>query len=303
MGSGIVRRPALGAAIAALVAMPFVLSDAHTVQLATVGAYLVAIVGLDVLIAAGGRVSLGQGALMGLGGYTTAILVSGHGVPWAWTLPLAVLLAAAAGLALEVLAGRGFAGARIVLSLGLAVAFPWSLLRFRAQTGGAGGLAVAGAGGAAWRYALTWILAAGCCALAWGLLHSRFGRSLRAVADSPLAATAAGLAPAAIVRRASVVSAGFAGLAGALLAIDAGHVDPGVFPLRLSLYLFAGAIVGLFGSVAAAPLGALLIGYLPSVVGAIPRLAGGPGPQRLVLGGLLVVLVLGRRLAAPLHRH
>ena len=52
----------------ALIVLPFPLSDFHTVQLATVGAYFIAILGLDILTGHSGQISLGHGAFFALGG-------------------------------------------------------------------------------------------------------------------------------------------------------------------------------------------------------------------------------------------
>ena len=50
-----------------LIVLPFPLSDFRTVQLATVGAYFIAILGLDILTGHSGQISLGHGAFMAVG--------------------------------------------------------------------------------------------------------------------------------------------------------------------------------------------------------------------------------------------
>ena len=56
-----------------------------------------------------GQISLGHGAFMGIGAYTTTILVVDHGWRDIWTIPVAGLVAGAVGLAFGVPATR-FAG-------------------------------------------------------------------------------------------------------------------------------------------------------------------------------------------------
>ena len=80
-----------GIAVAVLAVLPFVLSEFRTVQLATVGAYFIAILGLDVLTGHSGQISLGHGAFMAVGAYTTAILMANHGVQDLWTIPIAAV--------------------------------------------------------------------------------------------------------------------------------------------------------------------------------------------------------------------
>jgi branched-chain amino acid transport system permease protein len=62
-----------------------------------------------------------------------------------------------------------------------------------------------------------------------------------------------------------VVSAGCAGLGGALLAAVVDQLaSPGAFTIQLSLYLLAGVVVGGLGSLAGAAWGAALLVFLPN---------------------------------------
>ena len=46
-------------------------------------------IGLNILTGYTGQISLGHGAFMAVGGYTTAILMADHGVKDIWTIPIA----------------------------------------------------------------------------------------------------------------------------------------------------------------------------------------------------------------------
>jgi branched-chain amino acid transport system permease protein len=145
---------------------------------------------------------------------------------------------------------------------------------------------------------LTWTIGGVLFALAWWLLTSRFGHSLRAVRDSELVATAAGLNRSGYLLSAFAISAAYAGVAGSLLAIDLAHVSPGLFPVRLSLFLLVGAVVGFFGSIWGAILGALLVEFSADVVGLLPHVQPThPGPTTFFFGVALVVLALVRPVA------
>jgi branched-chain amino acid transport system permease protein len=125
------------------------------------------------------------------------------------------------------------------------------------------------------------------------LLASRFGRSLRAIRDSELAAAASGINRSAYKVAAFGVSAAFAGVAGALLAINIAYVSPDTFPIQLSLFLLVGAVVGFFGSIWGAVLGALLILFLSDIVGLIPHVnTKQAGPTTFFFGLVLIVLML-----------
>jgi branched-chain amino acid transport system permease protein len=301
-----VKLIAFGLGVLVLIVLPFVLTDFRTVQLATVGAYFIAILGLDVLTGHSGQISLGHGAFMAVGAYTTAILMADHGVRDLWTIPIAAGVAGVIGLLAGVPALR-LSGLYLALAtFGIAVVLPTVLKKFDHFTGGSTGITLFGKPAQTghgvgiwgltnnqWLYVLTWTVGAVVFLLAWWLLDSRFGRSLRAIRDSELAASASGVNRAKYKVLAFGVSAAFAGVAGALFAINVAYVAPDTFPIRLSLYLLVGAVVGFFGSIWGAVLGALLIQFLPDVVGLIPHVdTKQAGPTTLVFGLVLVVLML-----------
>jgi branched-chain amino acid transport system permease protein len=300
----------VGVTVAVLILLPFVVSGFRTVQLASVGATFIAILGLDILTGSSGQISLGHGAFMAVGAYTTAILVANHGVQDLWTIAVAAVVAGGLGLLAGVPALR-LQGLYLALAtFGIAVALPSILKKFDHFTGGSTGISFFGnphetGHGAGvevlgahlsnnqWLYALTWVVGAVLFLLAWWLLDSRFGRSLRAVRDSELAAAAAGIDRSAYKIAAFGLSAAYAGVAGSLLAINVAYVSPSSFPIQLSLYLLVGAVVGFFGSIWGALLGALLIQFLPDIVGAIPHVdTTQAGPTTFAFGAVLVVLML-----------
>jgi branched-chain amino acid transport system permease protein len=299
------RAAAFAAGVGVLVLLPFVLSEFRTVQLATVGAYFIAILGLDVLTGHSGQVSLGHGAFMAVGGYTTAILMANHGVRDLWTIPVAAAVAGGIGLLAGIPALR-LTGLYLALAtFGIAVVLPTILKKFDRFTGGSTGITLfgrptqtgrgvgyLGLTNNTWLYALTWTIGVLLFVLAWWLLHARFGRSLRAVRDSELAAAASGVNRALYKVAAFGVSAAYAGVAGSLYAINVAYVSPDTFPISLSLYLLVGAVVGFFGSIWGAVLGALLIQFLPDIVQGLGVDAKQAGPATFFYGAVLVALTL-----------
>ena len=99
----------LGAAIvlaAIVVLLSIQLSAYRDFQLAEVAAYLVAVAGLTVLIGLSGQISIGHGAFMAIGGYTTALLLTHLGWPLALILLASVVIAAAGGALFGTAAAR-----------------------------------------------------------------------------------------------------------------------------------------------------------------------------------------------------
>ncbi|HEY1674586.1 MAG TPA: branched-chain amino acid ABC transporter permease, partial [Streptosporangiaceae bacterium] len=90
----------LGAALVLavlIVLLSIQLSAYRDYQLAEVAAYLVAVAGLTVLIGLSGQISIGNGAFMAIGGYTTALLLTHLGWPLVLILLASVVVAAGGG--------------------------------------------------------------------------------------------------------------------------------------------------------------------------------------------------------------
>ena len=97
---GLVVRVVLVAAGAAVVALlPLAISEYRSYQFTFVGIYFIAIVGLNVVTGYSGQISLGQGAFIAIGAYTTAILTVNYGVGVYWTIPVAGLVTGLIGFA------------------------------------------------------------------------------------------------------------------------------------------------------------------------------------------------------------
>ena len=88
--------------------LPAFVSDFKAREYSYVAIYLIALLGLNILTGYTGQISLGHGAFMAIGGYTTAILMAGNeqfggpmsgGMKDLWTLPIAGLVAGLFGLA------------------------------------------------------------------------------------------------------------------------------------------------------------------------------------------------------------
>ena len=264
------RLGSLAVLAAVVVLLPAALSNFHTYQFAFVGIYFIAIVGLNVLTGYSGQISLGQGAFMAIGAYTTTILSVDHGVGVYWTIPVAGILTGLIGFAFGFPALR-LTGVYLALAtFALAIAVGLMAKSFDGLTGGGGGkslhLPSSPIGGVAWQvwlYYLTWAIAAALLAAAWLILRGEFGRSLRALRDAPIAATSFGISLARFKTLAFAIAAFYAGIAGSLFAITVAYVNPDTFPVALSILLLTGAVLGGLGSLLGMVFGALFIEFAP----------------------------------------
>jgi branched-chain amino acid transport system permease protein len=242
-------------------------------RMASAAYYFTALAGLTVLTGLNGQISLGHGALMAIGAYATAMLISRAGWPLLPTMVAATAITALAGVlvgaAASRLRGPYLAGATLALAVGL----PGLADRYPSAFGGENGLDVApptppsslGATFPLERWE-AWIACAGALVvyvLLANLMRGRIGRTFRAVRDDEVAAQLAGLSVARVQILAFVISAACAGLAGASLVVVTQIAAPGAFQLELSLALLTGIVLGGLGSLAGAVWGALALVLLP----------------------------------------
>jgi branched-chain amino acid transport system permease protein len=302
-------------ALAAIVAaVPRFVSDYRAHELAIVGMYFIALLGLSILIGFSGQISLGHGAFMAVGGYTTAILnvngVYGHQLRDLWTIPIAGVVAGATGLMVGVPALRLSGLYLALITFGIAVSFPQLPKKFDHFFGGTTGKVLNVAkppfGIAAttnhWVYYLTWGIALVLLVAAWWLVRGKTGRALKAIRDSEVAATSSGISLATYKTLAFGISAFYAGVAGSLYAIANVYINPDVFPIVLSVYLVVGLAVGgldsFVGLIAGAGLIYFLQNHAATVAGWIDHLPAvnldpkQPGIGSVIFGVVLIVVML-----------
>ncbi|MDX6470845.1 MAG: branched-chain amino acid transport system permease protein [Gaiellaceae bacterium] len=291
--SRIPRTGAVSFAVAAavIVLLRFGLSDYHQGLAARVGIYFIAILGLNILIGYTGQISIGHGAFMAIGGYTTAIMSADHHTNLLLTLPLSLAITFVCGLLVGLPALR-LSGVYLALAtFALAVSVPQFPLKFSKFTGGSNGIRTADTPGNAWLYWVTWACAAIGFVVAWLILRGRTGRAFRAVRDSELAAASSGVSLPIYKTLAFGISAAYAGVAGSLFVLATeGFAQPNEFGVILSLQILIGAAVAGLGSLWGVLAGAAFVGLLPTISASVPVVGSGHGQD--VVFGLIVILIM-----------
>jgi branched-chain amino acid transport system permease protein len=294
--------------VVAVVLAPLVSTHYRTYQLAFVAIYLIALLGLNILTGFTGQISLGHGAFMGVGAYATTILVVDHGWNNLLTLPIAGIAAGLAGIAFGLPATR-FAGPYLALAtFAIPLSFIGLLKRFPHFTGGTLGKQLPSvhsqfgisANSSLWLYGVSWVVALAMFLFAFLLVRGRFGRALRSVRDSEIAATASGVSTAGVKTLAFGISAFFCGVAGGLFAIAVTYVNPDTFPIDLSILLLVGIVLGGAGSLSGMIFGALFVEFIritwgPALLDLFSQVhhinTRAPGSS-LVVYGVVLLLVL-----------
>ena len=225
---------ALAAGIVA--AFPLLISDFRTLQFGYVAIFFIALIGLNILTGYTGQISLGHGAFMMIGAYTVGILMHDLDVNVYLTIPLAGLVAGAAGFLF------GFPALRLspvhlaLATFGIAIAVPALSRKFVDFTGGSSGifLPITFPTGR-YLYTLGWATAGIMFVLGWLFLRGKTGRALRSIRDNEIAASSSGVNVTLYKTLAFGVSAFYAGIAGALYGIATVVVSPELFPITLSI--------------------------------------------------------------------
>lgn len=300
----------VGIAVVAGAAL-FLLSDNISAfrdsQLTSVAIFTIALGGLTLLTGLNGQLSLGHGALMAIGAYSTAMLFKHTSLPLGVVIVLSIAITALAGVAIGAAAARLRGPYLAGATLALAVALPELATKYASVFGGEQGLTVnpltppasLGVNFTPERW-LSWI--AILCALVTlvllaNLITSRVGRTFRAVRDDEIAASLAGLHVARTQVLAFVISSACAGLAGCLFALNLNLAAPAEFPLALSIQLLTGIVIGGLGSLAGSVWGAIILVYLGTEItnfakGANLSGAIGANLSIAIYGGLLIVVML-----------
>ncbi len=290
----ILGRLAICAAAAVVLALlPFTLSGLNQVLAARVALYFIAILGLNIVTGYTGQISIGHGAFMAIGGYTTAIMSADHHTNLIATLPLSFAIAFGCGVVVGLPASR-LSGVYLALAtLALAVSIPQLTLKFSHFTGARNGISVDGTVGYLWLYGVSWACAAILFVVAWLVLRGRTGRAFRAVRDSEVAAASSGVSLVLYKTLAFGISAAFAGVAGSLFVLATnGYAQPDEFSIFLSLYILIGAAVAGLGSLWGVMGGAAFVALLPNISQSAPLIRSIPVGGQDIAAGLVVVLVM-----------
>jgi branched-chain amino acid transport system permease protein len=274
-----------------LCALPFLLSDYNISLAAQVGIFFIAVLGLNILTGYTGQISIGHGAFMAIGGYTTAVLSRDHHTSLVVTMLVAFALCFVVGLIVGIPALRLSGVYLALVTFALAVTIPQIPLQYSKFLGGSGGVQTSRTVSNLWIYVAAWAASAILFVLAWLILRGRTGRAFRAVRDSEIAAVASGVELPVYKTLAFGISAAYAGVAGSLFVLATnGFAQPSEFDVFLSLELLIGAAIAGLGSLWGILAGAAFVGLLPQISTSVPVIGAEHG--RDVVFGAAVILVM-----------
>lgn len=277
------------AVLAVLLGLPLILKP-YGVNLISMWAVTsMAAVGLNLTLGYAGQVSLAQGAFVGIGAYTMALLSTHFGWPLLAAIPVAAVICFAVGW------GLGYPALRVQHHYLAFVTLAFSTLVFLVLrneawlTNGVAGIDAIPrphvgwlAQGIAWvlgipdgqyahferRSALPYYylclaaLAVVILFTGW-LVRSPWGRAFMALRENPVRALSLGIDTRRYTLMAFAIGSALGGIAGAFYAPLVQYIEPGSFTLTLSLNLLMMVIVGGSGYFYGPLLGALVAVLLP----------------------------------------
>ena len=264
------RMSAFGIAVlcVALAVIPFLTTTTSLRQASQIIVSVLAVLGVNVATGYGGMISLGHGVFVGVGAFATGYYVDDLSMPWLLAITLGAATAGIAGAFVGIPALR-IKGIHLALvTLGLAIVFRPLSKRFPSITGGVSGRSIEarfdapgwwpGDGRMAssvYRYVFCVLIVVLALWATWNVVNSRFGRSMRALRDNDTAAAVYGIDLVSARVTTFAISAGLAGLCGALQVVLVPFVSQDKFPAQESLVIYASAVVGGLGTIWGSVLG------------------------------------------------
>jgi branched-chain amino acid transport system permease protein len=261
----------MGAAIlAVLIVMPLSLNRYGLYILSMWAVMSIAAIGLNLTLGYAGQVSLAQGAFVGIGAYTGALLTT-NGMPLIVALGAAIVLCFAIGWLL------GYPALRVQHHYLAFVTLAFSTLAFLVfrneewlTKGIYGIIGIPRPSLFGWKLASPLLFYYFCLvslaivtAATWWLVRSPWGRAFMALRENPMRAQSLGIDTRRYTLMAFAIGSALGGVSGVLYAPLVEFIDPMPFTLALSLNLLLMVIVGGAGYFFGPFLGAMIAMLLP----------------------------------------
>jgi branched-chain amino acid transport system permease protein len=291
--------------------------------------YALAAVGLNLQYGFTGLWNFGQAGFLLVGGYGTAIAVNSWGFGLGWAVLVGVAAAVLLGLVLGLptLRLRADYLAIVTISAAEILRIVVNSTSVQSVTGGPQGIkgfansffehnpipnGRYGIGSITfthrdlWVMLVTWAIVALASALVWMLVHSPWGRVVRAIREDEDAVRALGKNVFSYKMQSLVIGGALGGLAGIMLVIDRQFVEPNTFQSAITFFAYAALILGGTARIFGPILGAIVFWFLVEgtqsfltqavshdFLGASHVLTPTQvGPIRFVVVGLLIMLLV-----------
>ncbi|MDP2863961.1 MAG: branched-chain amino acid ABC transporter permease [Desulfobacterales bacterium] len=291
-----------------LLIFPFV-ANAYLLYMANmIGFAVIGAVGLNLLTGFTGQISLGHSAFIGVGAYTSAILITRCGLSFWVSLPIAGLVSALAGMIIGLPSFRVKGLYLCIATLASQFIFEFIFVHWESMTNGITGIHIPPPQIGSFKFAtekdfywITLFFAVLAVGYARNLVRSRMGRAFVAIRDRDLSAEIIGINLLHYKLSSFAISSFYAGITGALWMSFLKVVTPEHFPFILSIQFLAMVIIGGMGSVLGSIFGAVFMTLVPEFLGYVTTVVKmqTPGYEQLfipmkevIFGGLIIVFLI-----------
>lgn len=288
-----VRRAITAVVVIAVLAVPLAFDEYTNQNLARIGVFAVAVLGLNVVMGYTGQVSLGQIFFVGVGAYVTA-----YGATHGWSIGIvvvaSVLIPGVLGLLVALAAARlgGLAIAMVTIALPI-VGVPLAK-RLSSYTGGSQGLSSAFSNAPGWsglyndQWQLYVVLVVGGAVflLTRNLVRGKYGRAFAIVKTNEAVAASMGISPYRYKVLAFTVASLIGGVSGFLYMAVIQFTSPETMSLGHSITLLASMVIGGPASIVGSLLGGAYYVLAPQLANHVD-----PNITELLQGALLLLML------------
>ena len=280
-----------------LVVFPLVNDDAYYQNMVILSlVFAVGASGLNIITGFAGYVSLGQGAFIGLGGYTIGVLAARFETVAAWWwVPVAGLVAAVVALVLGLVSLRSRGPSFVIITVAFLFLVQVIAVNWVSVTNGTAGLTLPLP---TWDreminwpfyYALVAILAVQLL-MTWWIRRTKLGMGLIAIREDETKAATIGINLPVEKIIAFAASSVFVGMAGAVYGYYLTFIDPrGMFSILISVQIVLSLLIGGKATLWGPVVGAFLIEPLNEIAN---NQLGGGNTRLFLFGGLLMAVVI-----------
>jgi branched-chain amino acid transport system permease protein len=265
-----------------------------------IGIFVIGAHGLNLLTGYTGQISLGHGAFMGVGAYTSSILFMKAGWPFWLSLPAAGLVTAGVGMIFGVPSLRLRGLYLAIATMAAQFIIEYAMRNWTSLTGGSAGLNVDRPSFLGFAldtdrsyYYLILVLAIASTLFLKNLLRTKTGRAMVAIRDRYLSAEIMGVNLFKYRLLAFGISSFYVGVAGGLFAHYNLVVSDEAFTIGLSIQYLAMVIIGGLGHVLGAIFGTIFMVLLPEVLRIPTEILSNIYPNIFAIFGTLRELVFG----------
>lgn len=272
------------------------------ILIASIGA-----VGINILTGYTGQISLGHGAFLGVGAFTSAYVTAKMGLSFWVGVPAAGLVTAMAGMVFGIPSLRLKGLYLAIATLASQFILEWIFVRWEPVTGGSYGVTVPRPSIAGYTfstdlsyYYIVLVVAVVMILFAANLVRTKTGRAFMAVRDHYISAEIMGINLFKYRLVSFGISSFYAGVAGALFGHSLKYVTSEQFNIEVSIVYLAMIIIGGLGSIIGSIFGAVFMILLPKLLSLFTETVAGDFPSiaRLAIAfehgifGLIIILFL-----------